>query len=457
MAEIERCSKPLAINPLKAGAPLGASLATLGFHRAMPVLHGSQGCTAFGKVYLVRHFNEPIPLQTTAMDPVSTVMGADANAHEALETVCSKSAPALVTLLTTGLSEAQGTDIHRLVREFREAHPEHAGTAVVAVNTPDFAGGLESGYAAALRAIVDALVPAAASAGTAPGRDPARVNVLLSAAHGPGDAEAIAELVEAFGLEPVLIPDLSTALDGHLADADHSPVTTGGRPVADLAGCGDAAATLVVGASLNAAADRLAERTGVPDYRFDHLVGLAATDRLVMALREISGRDAVPARVERHRRQLQDALLDAHTVLGAARVAVAAEADRLAGLAALLGGVGAEVAAAVAPERAPVLERLPLPRVVIGDLEALEGYGRAAGADLVLGSSHAAATAERLGVPLVEHGYPSWERLGRHLQPRVGYRGSRDALFELANTLLEHHERHGGLTPYRSVYRPTAA
>ncbi|MBK1727623.1 hypothetical protein CKO13_11490, partial [Halorhodospira neutriphila] len=239
MAEIERCSKPLAINPLKAGAPLGASLATLGFHRAMPVLHGSQGCTAFGKVYLVRHFNEPIPLQTTAMDPVSTVMGADANAHEALETVCSKSAPALVTLLTTGLSEAQGTDIHRLVREFREAHPEHAGTAVVAVNTPDFAGGLESGYAAALRAIVDALVPAAASAGTAPGRDPARVNVLLSAAHGPGDAEAIAELVEAFGLEPVLIPDLSTALDGHLADADHSPVTTGGRPVADLAGCGD--------------------------------------------------------------------------------------------------------------------------------------------------------------------------------------------------------------------------
>ena len=41
----------------------------------MPMLHGSQGCTSFGLVLLVRHFREAIPLQTTAMSEVATVLG----------------------------------------------------------------------------------------------------------------------------------------------------------------------------------------------------------------------------------------------------------------------------------------------------------------------------------------------------------------------------------------------
>jgi nitrogenase molybdenum-iron protein NifN len=56
MAEILGRSKALAVNPLKTSQPLGASLAVLGLNRAMPLLHGAQGCTAFAKVFLVRHF-----------------------------------------------------------------------------------------------------------------------------------------------------------------------------------------------------------------------------------------------------------------------------------------------------------------------------------------------------------------------------------------------------------------
>jgi hypothetical protein len=54
------------------------------------MLHGSQGCTAFGKVFFVRHFREPIPLQTTAMDQVSTIMSADENVIEGLRVICEK-------------------------------------------------------------------------------------------------------------------------------------------------------------------------------------------------------------------------------------------------------------------------------------------------------------------------------------------------------------------------------
>ena len=123
MAEILKRAKPLAVNPLKASQPVGASLAFLGLKNAIPMLHGSQGCTAFGKVFFVRHFREPIPLQTTAMDQIATVMSSDENVVEGLRTICEKSKPEVIGLPTTGLSETQGTDIFRLVREFRAKYP----------------------------------------------------------------------------------------------------------------------------------------------------------------------------------------------------------------------------------------------------------------------------------------------------------------------------------------------
>src|SRR5512142_407193 len=159
MAEILKRNKALAVNPLKASQPVGASLAFLGINRAIPMMHGSQGCTAFGKVYFVRHFREPIPLQTTAMDQVATVMSADENVITGLKTICEKNKPALIGLPTTGLSETQGTDIKRLVKQFYAAHPEYAHIPVVPVNTPDFTGCLESGYALALKAVLESMLP----------------------------------------------------------------------------------------------------------------------------------------------------------------------------------------------------------------------------------------------------------------------------------------------------------
>ena len=89
------------------------------------------------------------------MDQVSTIMGADENVVEALRTLCDKQQPEIIGLVTTGLSETQGTDIHRCVREFRAAYPQYADTSVVAVNTPDTLGCLETGYALAVEALLD--------------------------------------------------------------------------------------------------------------------------------------------------------------------------------------------------------------------------------------------------------------------------------------------------------------
>ena len=111
-----------------------------------------------------------------------------------------------------------------------------------------------------------------------------RINVLAGSQLSVGDVEAVKELIEAFGLHPVVLPDLSESLDGHLTDEEFNPLTYGGTTVAEVETLGEADATIVIGRSLGPAADLLRERTRVPDLRFDHLLGLEATDALVFAL-----------------------------------------------------------------------------------------------------------------------------------------------------------------------------
>ena len=449
--KIIKRSKALSVSPLKASSTIGAALAFLGFRRAIPMLHGSQGCTAFGKVFFVRHFREPIPLQTTAMDQVSAIMGSEDSVVEGLRVICEKNNPDLIGVPTTGLAETQGSDIRMAVKTFRAKHPEYAAIPVVALSTPDFTGSLEWGYAAATRAIIEELVPAAADAGTLPGRRQRQVNVLAGSHLTPGDIEHLKEVIELFGLRPLVIPDLSDSLDGHLTEQEFSPLTIGGALVGELATLGDAAATLVIGASMDGAADLLAERTGVPDHRFGHLMGLDAVDALVACLAQIAGRP-VPERLERQRAQLQDTMLDCHFMTGLTRAAIAADPDLLVGFSQMLAGVGTETVAAVAPSNAAALRAVRCTEVKIGDLEDLEQAARAGGAEVLIGNSHAAHTAERLGIPLIRAGFPQYDLVGGYQRTWIGYQGTRATLFELANTLLR--LERGEIHPYRSRLSP---
>ena len=449
MADILKRNKALSVNPLKASQPIGGSLATLGFNRAMPMLHGSQGCTAFAKVFFVRHFREPIPLQSTAMDQGSSVMGADENVRDGIKTIAEKSHPALITVLTTGLAETQGADVHRNVQEFKDANPELANIAVVGVNTPDFTGSVETGYAATLTEIIRALVPDAQTASTYPGKRKKQVNVLASYILTPGDLEALRDIFEQFQLRPVFIPDISDSLDGCLTDEDFSPVTIGGTPISEMLTLGDALATIVIGASLTKAAELLAERTGVPTYSLGHLYGLKANDELMSALAEISGRE-VPERIERQRSQLQDAMLDTHFMLGQLRIAIAADADLLSAFVDLAQEMGAEVVAAVTSCNVPLLAKIPVATIKIGDLEDMELLGKAHKAQLVIGNSHAVDTADRLGVPILRAGFPLYDIIGGYQKTWIGYRGTRQTLFDLANLVINF--SHEEIPAYHSIY-----
>lgn len=445
MANIVLSAKPLTVNPLKASQPIGASLAFLGVSNAMPLEHGARGCTSFNKLFFMRHFHEPIALQTTAMEQTTTVLGADDNVVEALATIARKNKPELIGLITTGLSEMQGADVPRTVKMFRQMHPEYAHVSIVPVAASDTLGCLETGFALAVEAIIAALVPEGRQAG----KRRSQVNLLVPATLTPADIDELKQWIEDFGLYPVILPDIADSLDGHLSDAGYLTLTYGGITRAAIQSMGQSAATLVIGSSLSKAADFLNAKTGVPDCRFPGLMGLADCDRFTEALSEISGR-AVPASVVRARARLEDAMVDCQFQLGGARVGIAADADHLATLTSFLSSLGMDVVAAVSSTKSNVLEHLPVDEVVVGDLEDLERLVVDRAAELIVTNSHGVEIARRTGVTLLRAGFPIFDSHAANAELWTGYNGSRRTIFRIADLLAAHYKE---IAPFLSRFR----
>jgi nitrogenase molybdenum-iron protein NifN len=433
MATLTPNKKSCAVNPLKMSAPVGASLAFLGIDRSLPLMHGSQGCTAFGLVIFVRHFKETIPLQTTAMSEVTTILGGLENIEQAILNIYKRAKPDVIGLCTTGLTETKGDDVAGFLKLMRARHPELADLEVVFVSTPDYVGSLETGWAAAVTAMVEQLVE--------PSKEPipTQVNVLANCHLTPADIEELREIIESFNLQPVILPDLSGSLDGHIPDTFQAH-TLGGTKRAEIRGMGRSTHTLVIGESMRAAAEALKAKTGVEYTLFDRLTGLEANDRFIECLMQLTGHPATK-KIRRQRSQLQDAMLDAHFYFNGKRVAIGAEPDLLYALTTFLTELGADIAHAVTTVDSPALGKVIAKELIVGDLEDLEK--RAEGCDLLVTHSQGRQAAERLGIPFQRAGLPSFDRIGAAHKLSVGYRGTRDLAFEIANLLLANtHEPH---------------
>ena len=428
MARVISSQKQCIVNPLKMSQAIGAALAFMGVENSMPLLHGSQGCTSFGLVLFVRHFREAIPLQTTAMSEVATVLGGFDNVEQAIVNIASRTKPSLIGICTTGVSEIKGDDLSGFLKLIRASHTELGHIALVDVSTPDFEGAFQNGWAAAVTRMIEELVEVPLL-DTGLSR---RINVLPGSHISPGDIDELRDIFEAFSLDPFFLPDLSGSLDGHIP-AEFTPTTLGGISLEQIRRMGSACWTVAIGEQMRGAAITLEHRTGVPYVLFDRLTGLAANDELMAFLSRESG-VPVPKKFRRQRSQLVDAMLDGHFHFGGKKVAVAAEPDLLAAMAHWLHEMGCEIQAAITTTESPVLENIPTDEVLLGDLEDLEL--RAAGADLIVTHSHGRQAADRLGIPLFRVGIPVFDRLGAGQQVTVGYRGTRDLIFDIGNLFM---------------------
>ncbi|HXE95505.1 MAG TPA: bifunctional nitrogenase iron-molybdenum cofactor biosynthesis protein NifEN [Dongiaceae bacterium] len=416
-------SKCATVNPQKNSPALGATMAYLGIDNMLGLLHGAQGCSTFIRLQLSRHYKESIALNATAMSEDSAIFGGWENLKKGIGRVIEKFRPEVVGVMTSGLTETMGDDVHSAIVHFRQEHPETAHIPIIHAATPDYCGSLQEGYAAAVEAIVATLPEGGPAV-------PDQVNLLPGAHLTPADVEELKELVESFGLTLLTIPDISNAMDGHI-DEVVSPLSTGGIPVEEIRKAGRSVATLYVGDSLAKAALRLKENFGIPAYGFTSLAGLAETDRFMEVLSAISGRP-VPEKQRRWRSRLMDAMVDSHYQFGTKKVAIALESDNLKTLTNFLAGMGCEIQAALSATRTRGLDSLPCENVFVGDLEDLESA--AVGADLIVANSNGRQAAGKLKIgAFLRAGLPVFDRLGAHQKVWVGYRGTLNLVFETAN------------------------
>ncbi len=432
MAKTVESKKACTVNPLKMSQPLGATYAFLGLDSCMPVMHGSQGCTSFGLVLFVRHFKEAIPMQTTAMNEVTTILGGYENIESALLNIRKRAAPRIIAICSTGLTETKGDDVEGYLTTARKRKPELEDTALVYISTPDYVGAFEDGWRHAVTGIIKSLVPNTANDAQAPAKVANQVNLLPGSHLTPGDLEEIKQILDDFGLCAITLPDVSGSLDGHIP-ADWRGTTLGGTRHDDILRVGQSVATLAVGEQMRNAAEALQELTGVPYQLFDRLTGLECNDQFLMALSQLSGKP-VPQKYRRQRSQLLDAMLDGHFYLGHKKVAIGAEPDLLFAAGSILHEMGAELTCCVTTTHSKVLDKLPAEAAVLGDLEDLEKG--AAECDFMMTHSHGRQAAERLHKPFFRIGFPIFDRIGNAHRVMVGYRGTRQFIFEVANLLM---------------------
>jgi nitrogenase molybdenum-iron protein NifN len=414
-------------NPCKVCSPLGASLVFRGIEGAMPILHGSQGCSTYIRRYIISHFREPIDIASSNFSESAAVFGGRDNLFIALDNVIRQYHPSLIGIATTCLSETIGDDVPAILRDYRRQRPDCP--PLVHVSTPSFKGTHMDGFHTAVRAVVEKLAEGPTTAGRGD-----HVNV-FSGLLSPADLRYLREMLADAGIEGIFLPDYSSSLDGPAWD-QYQVIPPGGTAVADLKRMGQAKLSIQMGSTVrekHSAAGLLKDRFGVPATRLHLPIGVKLTDAWWDAL-EQSHDVSIPTRHLEERGRLIDSYVDGHKYIFGAKAFIYGEEDMVAAMASFCcevgispvlcasGGNSGKLAGAIAEicgnSAAKVAVRAG------ADFEAIRQEAAGLGPDLLIGPSKGYSLARELGIPLIRVGFPIHDRFGSQRILHIGYRGA---------------------------------
>ncbi len=428
------------INPVKTCQPLGAMYAALGIHGCLPHSHGSQGCCAYHRMALTRHFRDPAMASSSSFTEGASVFGGAANLKTSIKNVFEIYDPEVMAVHTTCLSETIGDDIPNIIKQTEI--PE--GKIVIHANTPSYQGSHITGFANMCKGMVSYL---AESDGD---RKKEQVNVLPGFVN-PGDMREIRRIVGELGIPLILFPDTSNVLDSPLTDK-YAMYPEGGATIDEIRDSGNSKFTLSLGAwSSDAAAGLLQEKCDVPAVPLKLPIGLKATDDFIMALKEGFG-VTVPRSIAIERGQVVDTLIDTHYHYQGKKVAVFGDPDTVIALTEFLLTMGMLPSCVVTGtpgsqfevQIRQMLEAAGVEEGMVkaeGDLFEVHAWIKEHPVDLLVGTSHGKYMARALDIPLVRVGFPIFDRAVHPLMPIVGYRGCLRLIEMISNALLERRDR----------------
>lgn len=428
------------INPAKTCQPLGAMYASLGIHGCLPHSHGSQGCCAYHRMHLTRHFREPVLASSSSFTEGASVFGGAANLKTSIKNVFEIYNPDIMAVHTTCLSETIGDDIPNIIKQSEV--PE--GKIVIHANTPSYVGSHVTGFSNMCRAMVSYL---AESIGT---EKKEQVNILPGFVN-PGDMREIKRIVVELGVPLIMYPDTTGVLDSPLTNR-YTMYPDGGATIESIRDSGNSKLTLALGSwSSDAAGNLLQEKCSVPGVPLKVPIGIKATDDLIMAIKDGFDVD-VPQSLTLERGQVVDTLIDTNFHYQGKKVAVFGDPDIVIPLTEFLltmGMIPVHVLTGTPGKRFEKEIRQMLEEAGIegshvkaeGDLFELHQWIKDEPVDLLIGTTYGKYIARAEDIPLVRVGFPILDRAVQPLMPIVGYRGCLRLIEMISNALLDRRDR----------------
>ncbi len=440
-------------NACKMCTPLGATLAFQGIESAVPLLHGSQGCSTYMRRYLISHYKEPIDIASSNFTEETAIFGGGANLKLAIENVVRQYSPAMIGIATTCLSETIGDNVPMLINEL---NGKLGRTALVHVSTPSYSGTHIDGFHQAVRAVVDRFNPKDVKVTYRP-KKKKTINLF------PGmlsneDIRHLKEIFRDHRANCVILPDVSDRLEGP-SWSEYQPIQEGGTPIDKIEKMhlavksiefGTTFATSSVNKEGTSAGALLEERFNIPNVRIPIPIGVKATDQLFAQIESITGKP-VRDTYKSQRWRLVDAYVDGNKYLSRKKAVVYGEEDFVASMAGFLGEIGmvpvlcasggnsARLKTALKDILAPnIFEQVHIHDNM--DFAGMEEMAKGLEPDLIIGNSKGYAMARRMGVPLVRTGFPIHDRMGGSRILHIGYKGAQALFDTIVNAIICHRQ-----------------
>jgi len=432
----------LTINPAKTCQPVGAMYAALGIHGCLPHSHGSQGCCAYHRSSLTRHYRDPIMATTSSFTEGASVFGGQANLIEAINNVFTLYNPEMIAVHTTCLSETIGDDLSQIIRKAKAEGKIPRGKTVIHTNTPSFKGSHVTGFSNMTQSMVSYL-----SENT--GRNLEQINLIPGFVE-PSDMTEIRRIATELKVRTIMFPDTSDVVNGPL-DGKFHMYPRGGATLEEIRSAGDSLFTIALGRSASLAAAKLLDtKCKVPFEALELPIGLRATDAFIDALRKAAG-VTVPESLMVERGQVVDVISDMAQYFYRKKVSLAGDPDHLLALAQFLTDLDMEILHVITgtpagPQFEQSMRQLVGDSCVIkdgpnADLFFFHQLVKRDKPDLILGNTYLKYIARDEDIPHVRIGFPIYDRVGHQYFPITGYRGALRLMEKILSALMDRQDR----------------
>lgn len=426
--------------------------AALGIKGCLPHSHGSQGCCAYHRSTLTRHYKEPISAATSSFTEGASVFGGQANLVQAINNIFTVYEPEAIAVHTTCLSETIGDDLPQIFHKAEKDNKIPEGKTVLGAQTPSYVGSHVTGFSNMVKAMAGLAKP--------PTKKNGKINLIPGWVE-PSDMEELRRIATLMGINITMFPDTSGVVNGPLT-GEYKMFPDGGVTIAELKDSGNATGTLALGEWCSADGARLLDtKCKVPCSVLDMPFGLKATDRFIDALRTIAG-TSVPEEINIERGKLVDLISDMHQYFYQKKVALVGDPDQLIAMTEFLVSIDMQPVHIVTGTPGKKFEAkireitegagFDVNVRASGDMFLLHQWMKNEPVDLIIGNTYCKYIARDEDTPLVRWGFPILDRQGHQHFPTVGYMGGLRMLEKILGVIMDRMDRDAPEEVFELVY-----